>query len=425
MTPEVASVKVVRIYHAGRDEAHRARERALVAQGVELRLVVPTTWPGPGAGVEDEPFDVVQLDVQRPGDVNRHRYSDDGALRRAISDWRPDVVDVHEEPVSVVARQVLDAAGSTPIVMYTAQNLDKRWPPPFAGMERRALSRVTAFYPCSRQAASVLRGKGYRGHLRVMPLGLDPAVHRPGEQDLTAEIVLGLVGRLVPEKGLRDALDVLTAVRTQRHARLLVVGQGPDQAAGRAHAEQRGVADAVEWQPWLDAAGLAAAYRRMHVVLVPSRATGTWVEQFGRVITEGMANGAVPVGYASGSIPEVVAAEGVVMPEGDVAALSTAVLALLTDPPRWAALRSAGLARAADIGWDAVASAMVEMYEQALHTGTPVNVRPDRAAAVREFGLPARTSVSDRPFALPVLRESALAHRILEPAADLVARRRR
>lgn len=415
-------MRVVRIYHAGRDEAHRARERALVAQAVELRLVVPSAWPGPSAGLEDEPFDVVEVDVVRPGDVNRHRYSDDGALAQAISDWQPDVVDVHEEPVSVVARQVLDAVGTTPVIMYTAQNLDKRWPPPFAGMERRALSRVAAFYPCSRQAASVLRGKGYRGHVRVLPLGLDPAVHRPGEQDLTAEIVLGLVGRLVPEKGLRNALDVLAAVRGQRPARLLVIGEGPDQAAGRAHAEQLGVADAVDWQPWRDAAGLAAAYRQMHFVLVPSRATATWVEQFGRVITEGMANGAVPVGYDSGSIPEVIGAEGVVTPEGDVAALSAAVLDLLADPPRWAALRSAGLKRAAEIDWPAVASAMVEMYEQALRAGAPGSVRPDRVAAVQEFGPPARTSVSDRPFALPVLRESPLAHKVLEPAIDLLSR---
>lgn len=419
-------MRVVRIYHAGRDEAHRARERALAVQGVELRLVVPTAWPGPSTGLERERFDVVQLDVERAGDVNRHRYSDEKALRAAIGDWRPDVVDLHEEPVSVAAGQVLQAADGLPVVMYTAQNLDKRWPPPFAGMERRALSRAAAFYPCSRQAASVLRGKGYRGPITVLPLGVDPAAHRAGAQDLAAdpEVVLGLVGRLVPEKGLTDAIDVLAAVRAHRPARLLVVGQGPDEAAGRAHAAQLGVAEAVQWQPWLDAEGLAAAYRRMHVVLVPSRSTATWVEQFGRVITEGMANGAVPVGYASGSIPEVIGTQGLATPEGDVEALAAAVLDLLQSPARWAALRSAGLQRAAELDWSSVARGMAEMYEQALRAGASGRVRPDRDLAVREFGPPARTSVSARPFALPVLRESVLAHKVLEPAADLLGRRR-
>lgn len=417
-------MRVVRVYHAGRNEAHRARERALVEQGVHLRLVVPASWPGPSSGLDDESFDVVQLAAVRGGDVNRHRYSDPAELRRTISEWRADLVDVHEEPVSAVGRQVLDAVGRTPVAMYSAQNLDKRWPPPFAGMERRALAKVGAFYPCSRQAASVLRGKGYRGPISVLPLGIDPAVHAAGQQDVArdAEAVLGLVGRLVPEKGLRDALEVLAAVRQQRPARLLVVGQGPEEAAGRARAQQLGVAGAVEWQAWLDAESLATAYRRMHVVLVPSRSTATWVEQFGRVIPEGMANGAVPVGYASGSIAEVTDNCGVVVPEGDVAALSAAVQRLVGEPDRWRLLRAAGLERARDLRWSAVAAGMIQLYDQALHAGPPASVTPARAAAVREFGPPARTPVSDRPFALPLLRTSRLAHRLLEPLADLAAR---
>jgi len=417
-------VRVVRIYHEGRDPAHRARDRALVEQGVELRLVVPRTWPGPSAGLDDERFDIVELDIDRPGDVNRHRYIQ-RELRRAIDAWHPDLVDAHEEPVSVAAKQVLAAAGALPVVMYTAQNLDKRWPPPFAGMERRALARVAGFYPCSRQAASVLRGKGYAGPISVLPLGLDPVVHHAGSQDVRAndEVVLGLVGRLVPEKGLRDAIDVLSAVRARRPARLIVVGRGPDAAAGLVRAEDRGVGNAVEWLPWLDAADLAAAYRRMHVVLVPSRSTPTWVEQFGRVITEGMANGAVPVGYASGSIPEVVGEEGLITPEGDVAALSSTVLELVEDADRWRAIRSRGLARSQKLFWSCVARDMVALYQQALETGAPGDIGPDRAAAMREFGPPARTPASRRPFALPGLRASYLAHRVLEPIADLAARR--
>lgn len=417
-------MRVLRIYHAGRDPAHRARERALVDQGIDVRLVVPRMWPGPAGGLADEPFEVVELDVHRAGDVNRHRYRDAAALRAMVRDWRPDVVDVHEEPVSVVARQVLDAAGPVPAVMYTAQNLDKRWPPLFAGMERRALARVSAFYPCSRQAAAVVRGKGYAGPIAVLPLGVDLAVHHTGPQQLGAaeDVVLGLVGRLVPEKGLADAVEVLDRLRRDRPARLMVVGQGPEEAAGRALAERLGVASSVEWHPWLDGDALAAAYRRMHVVLVPSSATATWVEQFGRVITEGLANGAVPVGYASGSIPEVVDGDGVVVPEGDVDALARETCALLADPERWAELRDRGRARARTLDWDEVARGMVRLYERALAAGPPGAARPDRRRAREEFGSPARTPVSARPFAVPVLRTSAAAHRLLEPLADAAGR---
>ena len=71
-------MRVLRVYHSGRDPAHRARDRALVEAGVDLTLVVPSAWPDGGAQrqLSAEPFRIVELEVRRPGDVNRHRYAD-------------------------------------------------------------------------------------------------------------------------------------------------------------------------------------------------------------------------------------------------------------------------------------------------------------------------------------------------------------
>src|SRR5690349_7204660 len=120
--------RVLRIYHSGRDAGHRRRERALSAAGIELTLVVPTTWPDSGSEREltTERFEIVQLPVHRPGDVNRHRVLDSRVPADLVAKLRPDVVDVHEEPFSLVARQWLRAAGNIPVVMYTAQNLGER-----------------------------------------------------------------------------------------------------------------------------------------------------------------------------------------------------------------------------------------------------------------------------------------------------------
>jgi len=38
-------LRVLRIFHAGRNPAHRARDRALLAAGVDVVYVVPRTWP--------------------------------------------------------------------------------------------------------------------------------------------------------------------------------------------------------------------------------------------------------------------------------------------------------------------------------------------------------------------------------------------
>ena len=422
----VTALRVLRIYHAGGDPAHRARERALLAAGVDVTMVVPEPWPGADLTAQDVPHR--RLAVRRPGDVNRHAYLDPTQLSRLVRELRPDVLDVHEEPVSLAARQWLKAAGHLPVVMYTAQNLDKRWPPPFAQYERAALSRVAAFYPCSAQAASVLRGKGYRGLLRVLPLGIDEDVHRPGAQVLpVSEVVLGLVGRLVPEKGVLDAVRVLAAVHARRPARLLIIGDGPQAEPARRLSADLGVADQCTWLPWCPVEDLAEAYRRMHVVLIPSRATTTWVEQFGRVITEGEANGAVPVGYASGSIPEVIGQTGVLAEEPDVEGLARATTSLLDDPERWTALRARGLRASAERSWTRVAEAQIDLYRAAIVGGPPAVRRPSsttRAAAREEFGTPAATPAGGRPFALPVLREPGRAPRLAAAALDRVTGQR-
>ena len=193
---------VLRIYHAGRDYAQRARERALHACGVRVTLVVPTAWSGESGnpGITGEDFEIIELPVRRSGDVNRHSYEQE-ELDRLIRRIRPSVIDVHEEPFSVVSHQCVRIVPiHIPMTMYTAQNLDKRFPPPFAQYERAAYRRVAALYPCSRQAASVARGKGFDELIDVLPLGYDESTFVPGRQSpRDPEIELGFFGRLVPE----------------------------------------------------------------------------------------------------------------------------------------------------------------------------------------------------------------------------------
>jgi hypothetical protein len=146
-------IRLLSVYHGGRDPQHRGRERALEATGVEVTLVVPLrgrTLRGPN--LSPEPFGVIELPARRAGDVNRHANVEGGALRRIIVETRPDVLDLHEEPVSVVARQWLRAASGLPVVMYTAQDLDERFPPPFSRFEAAAYRGVGA---CTRAVAKL------------------------------------------------------------------------------------------------------------------------------------------------------------------------------------------------------------------------------------------------------------------------------
>lgn len=427
MTP-----RVLRVYHGGRDRGHRARERALAAAGVDMTLVVPANWHDGGAEarLSAETFPMIELEVRRPGDVNRHRYANVDRLARVIRESRPDILDLHEEPFSVAARQWLAAAPpALPVVCYTAQNVDKRFPPPFAQWETAAYARLRALYPCSRQAAAVARGKGFCRVIDVLPLGIDSELFRPGEQRLEPHkpVVLGLVGRLVPEKGVVDAVDVFARVRERGPARLEIVGSGPEERAARDRARVLGVSDDLQITAWLPADSIAEAYRRMHVILVPSSRTHTWVEQFGRVIVEARAAGTVVVGYSSGSIPEVGGDTTVLVPEHDVDGLACAVIDLLADPKRYDELRRRGITASADMTWTRVAQQQKELYERVIagdvpELDLPREARRRRAAAEGEFGPPARLAGGSRqPFALPVLRNDTGWSRALAAALDASA----
>jgi glycosyltransferase involved in cell wall biosynthesis len=399
-------VRVVRVYHGGRNHDHRARDRALAAAGVDVTLVVPAAWPEPAVESEltDEPFSVVELPVRRSGDVNRHVYADGSALTALLRRLAPDLLDLHEEPFSAAGAQWRRAAPKgIPMTMYTAQNIDKRFPPPFAGYERAAYARASGVYAVSRQAAAVVRGKGFGGPIEVLPLGFDESLYLSGAQSASdAEIVLGFVGRFVPEKGLRTAIEVLAAVARTRPCRLLAVGSGPEERAARELAASRGVTDNVEFLPWQPPNALAEAYRGLHVLLVPSTATGAWAEQFGRVVVEAQAAGAVVAAYASGAIPEVAGPPAVLVAEGDAEGLGARVAAVLADPDDYERRRSTGLELAAGRTWAKVAERQAAFYERARDVAP--RAPAGRAAARREFGPTATTPLGLRPPALPGIR---------------------
>jgi glycosyltransferase involved in cell wall biosynthesis len=423
-------VNIVRVYHGGRDASHRERERALQSAGTDVTLVIPASWPerGAQASLSAEHFRIIEVPVERAGDVNRHAYPSREELHRLIDELKPDILDLHEEPVSVAARQWLAAVPpELPVVMYTAQNVDKRYPPPFSLYERRAYRRVAALYPCSRQAASVARGKGFTGDIDVIPLGYDPELFYEGEQSLDDDqLVLALLGRLVPEKGVRDAVHVVARVNAVRPARLVVAGSGPEAGSARKLAEGLGIADRVEIEPWRLADELAELYRRAHLVLVPSVATATWVEQFGRVIVEAHASGAVIAGYASGSIPEVAGDAAVLADAGATAELADRVVALLDDPGEYGQLRERGLALSRTRTWAQVAERQAELYRRVAEReiariSPPRSPRRRRAAARAEFGPTAATTAGARPFALPLLRRGGAVAVVLATVIDAIA----
>lgn len=249
-------------------------------------------------------------------------------LARALASARPDVLFVEEEPYSLAALQCMRIADrlGIPFVIHENQNILRRVPPPFEQVRARVLARAAGVTVRNTAAEDLVRRLGFTGPVGSFPHGVDPARFAPSPH---AGRTVGFVGRLVPEKGIMLLIDALAEVAG---ATLLVVGDGPIAGAARARASAAGVearftgAVAHERVPSL--------YADMDVVAIPSLTTPTWMEQFGRIVIEANAASVPVVAFDSGELGATVAATGggVVVPEGDVAALRAALADLLDRP---------------------------------------------------------------------------------------------
>lgn len=401
-------MRVMRVSHSAAVAEWRGRERALRALGIDVELMSARRWHAGGAET-DFAARAGGDDQATPVDTwGRHPalfLYDPRPLWRALGE-KYDVIDLHEEPFALATAEVLLLRwlrrNRAPVVLYTAQNLDKRYPPPFRWLERHALRRASGVSACNSAAARIAERKGFAGRARVIPLGVDldryaPTPEVPPSKD---DVVVGFLGRLVAEKGVEV---LLRAAAIEPRLRLRIAGAGPARRDFEVAIATRGLAERVEMLGPLDPEDVPAFYSTLDVLAVPSIPRAGWTEQFGRVAVEAMASGVPVVSSDAGALPDVVGGAGLVVPAGDAAALATAVVEAATT--RRTELREAGFSRAAECSWDAVARDYARLYQ---------SVTSRRVA-------PKGSDLRRRPLEIVVVAYGAptLLRRALEPVREL------
>ena len=375
-----APLRVLRISHSAVVTAWRQRERELRRLGVDLTLLSAAKWEEGGSSVG---FVAAGDDFARPvATVGRHPnlfLYDPRPIWRALAadDW--DMLDIHEEPFGTAMAEVLlirwacrrprrrPRRRRVPFLVYSAQNLDKRYPRPFRWFERWSLHRAAGAYTCNLEAARILKSKGLTGPAAVIPLGVDVERFAPSDRPPPAGVLrVGFVGRLIPHKGV-DVL--LRAATLDPRFEVEVVGSGPEVGRLAALAAELGVTDRVEFRGHVTEEALPAVYRAFDALAVPSVPTPGWVEQFGRVVVEAQASGVPVVASRSGALPEVVGGAGTLVEPGDPADLARGLARLLDEPGYWSDGRVTGLRLAARCSWACVAGEQLALYRSAAGSG--------------------------------------------------------
>ena len=334
---------------------------------VELACVVPPAWGSQAfEPAHVRGYRLIVQPIRFNGNFHLFYFPTLGRLLRAL---RPDIVHVDEEAYNLATflavRQAL-AAGAKPI-FFTWQNLVRRYPPPFRWFERDVFARARHAIAGSVEAADVLRRKGYRGPVAVIPqFGVDPAIFAPGgARTGDARFTIGYAGRFVEEKGLFVLLDALAGLEGDWRLRLL--GDGPLRAALAARARALGLAERVSVEWAVPSTQMPARLAELDTLVLPSLTRRNWKEQFGRVLIEAMACGVPVVGSTSGEIPHVIGEAGLVVPEADPDALRAALERLASNPTLRADLGRRGRARVLErFTHDRIADQTLAVYRRVL-----------------------------------------------------------
>lgn len=341
--------------------------------GWDVTLVVPAQWrheyeAGTFASrpLPELTGSVMRIPVVLAGRPQRHLYL--ARLSTLLRRTAPDVAFVEEETFSLPAAQWAHALArrSIPFGVQAAENLDRPLPGLARAVRRLTLHRAAFVAARSPAAGGLARTWGAAGSVSLVPHGVpewERKVRLRGQP-----FTVGFAGRLVAEKGVFDLLGATG--KLDPPVRLLFVGDGPLRAEVQHCSLPNGTVEV-----WSDVPHdrMPDAFSEMDVLVLPSRTTARWAEQFGRVLVEALCCGVPVIGSSSGEIPWVIQSTsgGFVFPEGDIDALASLLARLRDAPAEREALAARGGEQArALFGIQAAANALDTALRHAIGTAS-------------------------------------------------------
>ncbi|MFO0969279.1 MAG: glycosyltransferase [Gemmataceae bacterium] len=258
-------------------------------------------------------------------------------LRRLMLATAPDLVHAHMPPAELYARLALTGISARRLPLVITKHNEERF---YRGPGQKFMGRWVARRACAVIAISEAVKRYMIGPalslnpslLHTIPYGIDARPFAAAAPEAgralrrrwgvpNESLLIGFVGRLVPQKSVDTLLRGLALLRQRGGADpwLAIVGGGPLEADLRRQARELGVAERVVWAGFHD--DIPPVMRAFDVFSMTSVYEG-----FGLVLVEAMAADLPVVATRAGSIPEIVVhgETGMLIEPRDHAALAAA-----------------------------------------------------------------------------------------------------
>ncbi|GAA2040827.1 hypothetical protein GCM10009819_28090 [Agromyces tropicus] len=261
---------------------------------------------------------------------------------RQVSAWHPDLVHQHTATWSLPAVRAARRTGAPLLTTVHGGDVEVAVRPAHGAMQRWHHRNVRAAGEASARILAVSRHLADRAVLAGLPAqrievhyqGVDTDVFRPGARadrrgDGPPRVLFA--GALVERKGVLDLVEASRVAATSAPHELRLVGAGP---LGERLARETAADAHIDLVGRLDRDALRAELQAADALVLPTKTLAGGQEAAGLVLVEAQACGVPVIAYRSGGTPEMLRAgeTGLLVPEGDRAALAAALADLLRLP---------------------------------------------------------------------------------------------
>jgi phosphatidylinositol alpha-mannosyltransferase len=289
-------------------------------------------------------------------------------VKKILKDENFDVVHVHEPTVPILSLVVLRHSHALNVGTFHAYRESNVLYEYMRPLVSRVINRLDGRIFVSDAVREYIT-RYFPGEYTIIPNGIDcerfaaPAL-KPIEQFNDGRPNILFVGRLEKRKGFRHLIRAFQlAKQVVPDARLIVCGafSDTDKAPFIRYARATKLRS-VHFIGYVSPEELPRYYRTATIFCAPS----TGFESFGIILLEAMAAGVPIIASDIAGYRQVISdgTEGVLVPPKDEPALANALIDLLHDPQRRAAMSDCGKRKAAEYDWSIIAQRVLGYYSE-------------------------------------------------------------
>jgi glycosyltransferase involved in cell wall biosynthesis len=285
--------------------------------GAKIKVLVPAFWKelwSDGKKYLEKEYDplyeIIKGKITFAGNLHFSFFRN--KLKQMVSDFKPDIIDLDNEPFNagsfqlVVYRNLLSPQSK--IILHASQNKYKHYPPPFNLFEKHVLKHTDIILARNQAAIKVLQKKEFKGKIELLTHGVDTNVFKPVDQYNTKQTyvsdekpLIGYVGALEDHKGVKYLIQSLEGI----NCNLLVIGDGKQKEALQKLAKNLNIN--AQFIAAVPHEKIPFYMNRMDIFILPSITKPSCSEKFGRVLIEAMACGVPIIVSDSGELANVLA----------------------------------------------------------------------------------------------------------------------